>query len=337
MSDKDEPKARGGRRRRKPDEAKQYVSEASLKNLRKWKPGESGNPLGKPKSLVEITRLARELTPGAIMKLNEIVYNPEAPFRDQIAAAVAIADRGCGRPAVGIFHGGSSQGTVFSGAPDMDGEPATALIRAAAKGGTLAQSKAQLLAELRRIEALEAQEKAELSDELAEARAAQARGEDIPGILALLIRAKDSNEGAERAPKSAPPRPDFIADSSGSIVAAPAPSSESAPEPAAIPESPKNEPTPAPPKAPPFQVESEPSPAPKPKAAPPPKATHPGANMPGFCRVFVRAGDEPSRCRAREEGGRGPSARPQSDQCGGGVSAGPARRIPGSRGIRRVG
>ena len=48
-----EPKARGGRRRRKP------VSEISLKNLRPgWKKGESGNPAGKPKSLVEITRLA---------------------------------------------------------------------------------------------------------------------------------------------------------------------------------------------------------------------------------------------------------------------------------------
>jgi len=32
------------------------------------------------------------------------MMNDKAPFRDQVAAAIAISDRGCGRPAVGILR-----------------------------------------------------------------------------------------------------------------------------------------------------------------------------------------------------------------------------------------
>ena len=46
---------------------KRALAEASLANLRpRWQPGQSGNPSGKPQSLVEITKLARSLSPAAI-------------------------------------------------------------------------------------------------------------------------------------------------------------------------------------------------------------------------------------------------------------------------------
>jgi hypothetical protein len=57
--------------------------------------------------LVEITRLAREMTPTALQRFYDIMMNDSAPFRDQVAAACAIADRGCGRPVVGVVHGSS--------------------------------------------------------------------------------------------------------------------------------------------------------------------------------------------------------------------------------------
>jgi hypothetical protein len=95
------PQAKGGRRRQKPDVAKERPrpSAKSLANLiPRWKPGESGNPSGKPKSVLEIQRLARELSPRAIARLESIMDNPKAPFRDQIMASVALLDRGNGRP-----------------------------------------------------------------------------------------------------------------------------------------------------------------------------------------------------------------------------------------------
>jgi hypothetical protein len=64
------PKPRGGGRatgaprEKKRRGTKRVVSEASLANLRpRWQPGQSGNPGGKPQSLIEITKLACSLSP----------------------------------------------------------------------------------------------------------------------------------------------------------------------------------------------------------------------------------------------------------------------------------
>jgi len=104
--DKDDeptPKARGGRRSKKPR------SEASLRNLKPWPKGTSGNPAGQPRSVLEITKLARDMTPAVVERLFKIAMNEldeiEVAPRDQIAAGTALMDRGCGRPAIGIYHG----------------------------------------------------------------------------------------------------------------------------------------------------------------------------------------------------------------------------------------
>ena len=182
----EEPKARGGGRSKHP------VSETSLKNLRPgWQKGQSGNPAGKPKSLVEITRLARELSPAAIEKLNSIVHDPKALDRDKMAAANSILDRGLGKPAFPVFHGGSGMSSPME---LEDGTPMSPLLLAAGKSRDAAY-KAELQAELRRIEAEGAQKRTEMDDELAEARAAQARGEEISPSLRMLIAVKDDTEG----------------------------------------------------------------------------------------------------------------------------------------------
>ncbi len=136
---------------------------------------------------------------------------------------------------------------------------------------------AQLLAEAERIKQAIAYDRREHEARLADAAEALSRGEEVDGLTALLLKAKAAN--AERAaappPKRIEAKPDFVADSSGCIVAAPAPSVESA-RPAETLNNfqSKSEPAAAP-KAPPFRIEPEPT--------PPPKAPrHPVANIPGF-------------------------------------------------------
>ena len=51
-----------------------------------------------------------------------------------------------------------------------------------------------LQAELRRIEAEEAQKRTEMDDELADARTVHARGEEISPLLRMLIAVKDDTE-----------------------------------------------------------------------------------------------------------------------------------------------
>jgi hypothetical protein len=137
-----------------------------------------------PKSVVEIHKLAREMTPAALQTLNAIMLNPKAAHRDRILAAAQILDRGLGRAAMAVFHTGSS---VLTFSPD-DAAP-TALTRLAASN-TGAGYEADLRRELRRIE----QERADQETELAKARAAKANGEAIPDPLALLLAVRDEKE-----------------------------------------------------------------------------------------------------------------------------------------------
>src|SRR5580704_1498357 len=72
-----------------------------------FKPGVSGNPGGRPKTpqTIEVRRIilgareaARELTLDAIDTLAAIMKDPKAPAAARISAAVALLDRGHGRP-----------------------------------------------------------------------------------------------------------------------------------------------------------------------------------------------------------------------------------------------
>ena len=66
--------------------------------------GQSGNPRGRPPSSSEVRDLCRNATPKAIEKLVELVSSPNGSIA--IAAAVALYDRGFGKPraVVGIEH-----------------------------------------------------------------------------------------------------------------------------------------------------------------------------------------------------------------------------------------
>jgi hypothetical protein len=67
-----------------------------------WKPGQSGNPGGRPKELREIAQLSREHSKEAIERLVFWMRsdNPKA----STAACNAILDRGYGKPSQPLEH-----------------------------------------------------------------------------------------------------------------------------------------------------------------------------------------------------------------------------------------
>jgi hypothetical protein len=69
-----------------------------VKGSTKFKPGQSGNPGGRPKVLAEVRELARQYAPEAISTLADIMANSNAPPAARVAAANAILDRGYGKP-----------------------------------------------------------------------------------------------------------------------------------------------------------------------------------------------------------------------------------------------
>src|SRR5262252_6226016 len=64
---------------------------------RKFQPGQSGNPGGKPKAIVEVAAAARERTTEAIETLNKIMTDKDATASARVSAAVAILERGWGK------------------------------------------------------------------------------------------------------------------------------------------------------------------------------------------------------------------------------------------------
>jgi hypothetical protein len=63
-----------------------------------FKKGQSGNPGGRPKALVEVKKLAQAHTEDAISALSEIVKNRDAPPAARVAASQVLLDRGWGKP-----------------------------------------------------------------------------------------------------------------------------------------------------------------------------------------------------------------------------------------------
>lgn len=74
------------------------MSNRSLQALKSWKPGQSGNPKGRPKLAHDVIALARELTPTAINVLSRIMQNPNEAGSVRVSAASIILDRGWGKP-----------------------------------------------------------------------------------------------------------------------------------------------------------------------------------------------------------------------------------------------
>lgn len=67
-----------------------------------FKPGQSGNPSGRPKESYRISDLAKEHTEEALTTLVEIVRDKKAPHSARVHAATALLDRAWGKPVQSI-------------------------------------------------------------------------------------------------------------------------------------------------------------------------------------------------------------------------------------------
>lgn len=75
-----------------------------------WKPGQSGNPSGRPSASAELRDLARQHTAAAIAALVAALTDDKT----RVAAAVALLDRGWGKP-VQALAGPDGESPVFEG------------------------------------------------------------------------------------------------------------------------------------------------------------------------------------------------------------------------------
>lgn len=64
--------------------------------------GQSGNPGGRPKALMEVVELARKETAASLKALAEIRSDAAAPPAARVAAAQALLDRAWGKPSQAI-------------------------------------------------------------------------------------------------------------------------------------------------------------------------------------------------------------------------------------------
>lgn len=70
--------------------------------MAKFQPGQSGNPGGRPKAVESVKGLARMHTENAIAALVRVIEDKKAAPAARVSAAVAILDRGWGKPVQAI-------------------------------------------------------------------------------------------------------------------------------------------------------------------------------------------------------------------------------------------
>ena len=71
-------------------------------NSTSFRPGQSGNPNGRPRVLADVQNAARDYSTAAIETLARIMRNPKAPAAARISAACALLDRGYGKTSQAI-------------------------------------------------------------------------------------------------------------------------------------------------------------------------------------------------------------------------------------------
>jgi hypothetical protein len=109
--------------------AKRTPSSRSLANLKPFKKGQSGNPGGRSKTTREIAQLALEGSERAIRRLIELIDSRDE--RVALSAAIAVLDRGCGKPVQAIIgdpanpvsHSAKIEMVVVDPKPTIDRPP----------------------------------------------------------------------------------------------------------------------------------------------------------------------------------------------------------------------
>jgi hypothetical protein len=83
------------------------------KHAGQFKKGQSGNPSGRPKDDLKLRELARKHTREAVETLIEVMSDKDTPPAARVNAAIAILDRGYGRPGQSVDMT-SSDGSLAS-------------------------------------------------------------------------------------------------------------------------------------------------------------------------------------------------------------------------------
>ena len=79
---------------------------------RKFQPGQSGNPGGRPRVVADIRALAQDQGEASIQALIRVRDNPNSPAAAVVAAALAIMDRGYGKAIQRQEHTGADGGPI---------------------------------------------------------------------------------------------------------------------------------------------------------------------------------------------------------------------------------
>jgi hypothetical protein len=93
------------RRERDAERAASGNSGGTVANLRPWKPGQSGNPAGRPKGIAATVK--ERVQPEELVDiLLEVARDPKAKPSERVAAVDKLADRGWGKaPAFAAIEG----------------------------------------------------------------------------------------------------------------------------------------------------------------------------------------------------------------------------------------
>lgn len=81
-----------------------------------FKKGQSGNPGGRPKD-GELKELARAHTKEAIQTLVSVMKGKKSPAASKVAAAIALLDRGYGKPVQAVEASGPDGGPIETVTP----------------------------------------------------------------------------------------------------------------------------------------------------------------------------------------------------------------------------
>ncbi len=96
--------------------------------------GKSGNPKGRPPVIREVQELAKDYTEEAVMALLDVMTDERSNGSARVQAAVAMLDRGWGRPKqsvdVKVDHNASGLATAIAAAQERMAQQALAAQRA---------------------------------------------------------------------------------------------------------------------------------------------------------------------------------------------------------------
>lgn len=91
---------------------------AGKKNKTSFKPGQSGNPFGRPKIPDEFKELAKKYSVAALRKVIAIMEDGEADNRDQLRASEIVMDRAWGKSQQSIDVVATT--VIFNGEKDLE-------------------------------------------------------------------------------------------------------------------------------------------------------------------------------------------------------------------------